>query len=102
MFEKNYNLWCSFWNYLPEIREKIKSSASRSGISEDSAIILVLLSDFKDLNLPVNQKFIDELSDKGYVINNEKVIKLTSRGEILSKAFKKQIFGVWIKFDFYT
>lgn len=90
--EKN-NLWYDFFEFLPKYRQKLAPIADRSGISADSAILLTLIYEFKELSLPIDNELYNELISKGLLIQNNGY-NVTGKGAILAKSFVELRKGV--------
>ncbi len=81
-----YNLWDDFFKSLPEIKNKIEATAVKNGLDTDSALLLVVISNYSELKFNADQNSIKVLCDKGLCEYNENILKATTRGAILAKS----------------
>lgn len=82
------NIWTLFWKYLPIIREKMEPVSKRSGISADAAILLTVIYENNNTNLPIEKYLYKELFDKG-LISEIDGGAVTGKGAILAKSFSE-------------
>lgn len=75
-----------FFEQLEISREKIKTTAKRSGISEDTAILLAIIYQFPKIDLPVNDEMFEQLKSKGLITPSVPYC-VTGKGAILAKSF---------------
>ena len=79
------NTLYDFFEQLEKNREKISASAKRSGISEDSAILLTIIYHFPKIRLPIKEELFEELKIKGLILE-ENGFYVTGKGAILAKS----------------
>ena len=81
------DFWSSFFNKLPYVLEIFKANAKRSGISEYSAVLLTIYSEFPDIYIPIKEEIKQELISKDLINVDDDKITVTSKGAILAKSF---------------
>lgn len=77
------NIWYDFFEQLPLIKEKIETAAKRGGISADAALLLTVIYEYTQYNLPIKAEIFSELISKGFIEEN---LNITSRGAIFAKS----------------
>lgn len=80
--------WKFFWDNLPKLMELTEPIAKRSGLTALEAVILTIINDYPQLNLPINIEIFDKLISKGMILDNN-CYKVTGKGAILAKAFSE-------------
>ena len=85
--ENIYNIWCSFWKTIPELRQVVSSQAKRSGISSDAALLLTAAYMYPKTDILADEKLKNELLNKSLVEYTDDGLKVNSRGAILAKSF---------------
>lgn len=83
-----YNIWNSFFNSVADIKNGIEPTAKRSGLTADTALLLIIINDYPEINIPISENLIKTLCDKGLTEYTEKGFKVTSKGAILAKSFE--------------
>lgn len=81
-----YDVLAAFSVQQEKIHNTLSPLAIRSGITEDSALILVLLSIDSSQKI-FSEKFFSELLEKELILNENEFVKLTGKGSILAKSF---------------
>ena len=88
---KLYEIWNSFFENINEIEKLIEPVAKRSFLTSKSALILIIIVDYQNTTISLDENSIKELCQKGLVEYNEKGIKPTSKGSILSKSLSSAL-----------
>ena len=81
-----YSLWDTFFKCLPEIKNKIETAAIKNGLNSESALLLIAVNNYPDINISADQNLIKVLCDKGLCEYNGNILKVTTRGTILEKS----------------
>ncbi len=81
-----YDIWNNFFNSLDSIKRGIEPIANRSGLTADSALLLIIINDYSDITPCENENLIKPLCDKGLIEYNESKPFVTSKGAILAKS----------------
>ncbi len=81
-----YNVWNNFFNSLTELKGQIEPIAKRSGLTTDSALLLIIINDYSVITPCADEKIFKMLCDKGLIEYNESKPLVTSKGAILAKS----------------
>ncbi len=85
--ENAYNTISKFNTAVPKIKGILAPLAKRSGISLESALLMIAVSDFNELICFLSNSAKTELIANGLAEYNEERIALTGKGKILAKSF---------------
>ena len=88
---KLYEIWNSFFANINEIEKLVEPVAKRSFLTPKSALILIIIVDYQNTTISLDENSIKELCQKGLVEYTEKGIKPTSKGSILSKSLSSAL-----------
>ena len=71
------------FEFLPQLESYLEPIAKRSGLTSKEAIILMVLSDYKNISDLFNHSIFDSLISKGLVTED---LLLTGKGAIIAKS----------------
>lgn len=83
-----YNSWNNFFNSLSNIKKAVEPFALRSGLSADEALALIIVNDFPETVINLQENFTKMLCEKGLLEYNENGLKLNPKGKIIAKSVK--------------
>lgn len=71
------------FEFLPQLESYLEPIAKRSGLTSKEAIVLMVLSDYKDISDLFNKSIFDSLKAKGIIAED---LTLTGKGSIIAKS----------------
>ena len=71
------------FEFLPQLESFLEPIAKRSGLTSKEAIVLMVLSDYKDISDLFNKSIYDSLKTKGIIAED---LTLTGKGSIIAKS----------------